>query len=563
MGPRELAALLDHPNDWHRLTAARLLYERSDGVDVDAIRAVARNGADAGRLTALVVLDRHDQLTPEDLLIGLEDDSASVRRIAIRLAESRVALHRAVRERVLEIARNADTTSPESLAALLCLAEAPGSDLTQVIVATAVSGGASDDWIRAALLSALVEDRLPVLVSLTQALSERSLDVTQDLALLVEQVAEQIGRESSDAECVAALSGRRLTGDASAPEPSDAPPPIVRARLIGLARGMTASGSRFREWIDRQSDARRAWWRAQLDAAAQTAADEDSAAWLREQALALLEQGAFEQVGEKLQRVFQQSNSPKVRAAAIRAIGGFDEPQAAAILLEGIETRDPSERRAIFEALSSRRRRAAEYLLEQIASGAVDGRLLDASARQRLTGHPDSEVQERARELLADATADRRAVMDAYRPALQREGDVMRGRAVFERHCAACHRVGDLGTAVGPDIADNYNRTREQLLAAILDPNQNVESSYEAYVVLTNSGLTLQGLLVEETAAAITVRDADVRTITVARDDIEQLRPTGISLMPTGIEQDIDVAAMADLLAFLKGWRELMHRRVD
>ncbi len=75
--------------------------------------------------------------------------------------------------------------------------------------------------------------------------------------------------------------------------------------------------------------------------------------------------------------------------------------------------------------------------------------------------------------------------------------------------------------------------------------------------MLTESGRTLQGLLAGETAAAVTLQEADGKAITIARDEIEQLRPTGSSFMPMGLEKEIDVDAMADLLSFLKQWRSL------
>ena len=62
----------------------------------------------------------------------------------------------------------------------------------------------------------------------------------------------------------------------------------------------------------------------------------------------------------------------------------------------------------------------------------------------------------------------------------------------------------------------------------------------------------LTGLIAAETATSITLRRADNATDTVLRIDIEQLKSTGMSLMPEGLEKQIDQQSMADLLEFLK-----------
>jgi putative heme-binding domain-containing protein len=69
--------------------------------------------------------------------------------------------------------------------------------------------------------------------------------------------------------------------------------------------------------------------------------------------------------------------------------------------------------------------------------------------------------------------------------------------------------------------------------------------------VLTTDGRQLTGILAAETATSITLQRADNATDTVLRIDIEQLRSTGLSLMPEGLEKQIDPQAMADLIAYL------------
>ena len=143
-----------------------------------------------------------------------------------------------------------------------------------------------------------------------------------------------------------------------------------------------------------------------------------------------------------------------------------------------------------------------------------------------------------------------------YRPHLTGSGDAVRGRAVFATHCASCHRIAGVGQVIGPDISDTYNKSAESLLTSILDPDRAIDGRYVAYNVAVDDGRILAGLVEAETTATVTIRTADGKATTLSRERIEAIRPAGVSLMPTGLERQIDPPAMADLIEFLQTWRE-------
>jgi putative heme-binding domain-containing protein len=142
-------------------------------------------------------------------------------------------------------------------------------------------------------------------------------------------------------------------------------------------------------------------------------------------------------------------------------------------------------------------------------------------------------------------------VVEAYRSVLSMQGDPQRGREVFTKTCASCHKLQGVGHEIGPNLAAMKARGAEAILLNVLDPNREVNPQYLTYAVLTTDGRQLTGILAAETATSITLKRADNATDTVLRIDIEQLRSTGTSLMPEGLEKQIDPAAMADLIAYL------------
>ena len=192
-------------------------------------------------------------------------------------------------------------------------------------------------------------------------------------------------------------------------------------------------------------------------------------------------------------------------------------------------------------------------LLSALEAGKLSTGDLDPVKLKLLAEHRNSTIRTRANKLLVNSQLGRRSdVVDAYRGVLEMKGDAERGKQVFTKTCAACHKVQDVGNDIGPNLAAMKARGPEAILLNVLDPNREVNPQYLNYAVLTADGRQLTGLIAAETATSITLRRADNATDTVLRIDIEQLKSTGMSLMPEGMEKQIDQQSMADLLEFLK-----------
>ena len=133
------------------------------------------------------------------------------------------------------------------------------------------------------------------------------------------------------------------------------------------------------------------------------------------------------------------------------------------------------------------------------------------------------------------------------------KGDPAIGAKVFERECKACHKIGERGFAVGPDLTGSPSRDPSALLASILDPNASVSPKDVQYLVIDHNGRTYSGIIAAETATSLTLRRGEGAQDTILRSQIEELTSTGLSLMPEGFEKRISKPEMADLIAFVCG----------
>jgi len=123
--------------------------------------------------------------------------------------------------------------------------------------------------------------------------------------------------------------------------------------------------------------------------------------------------------------------------------------------------------------------------------------------------------------------------------------------------CSACHRLGYAGGKVGPDLSRiGEVRTERDLLESIIYPSLSFVRSYEPVLIVTVDGRTVNGNVIEETAEEYVVAtDAD-HQVRVRRDDVDEMHPSTVSTMPSGLDQQLTTQQLADLVAFLKSARD-------
>ena len=85
----------------------------------------------------------------------------------------------------------------------------------------------------------------------------------------------------------------------------------------------------------------------------------------------------------------------------------------------------------------------------------------------------------------------------------------------------------------------------------ILDPNREVSPNYVEYVAALTDGRVVTGLISAETPSTLTLRRDNNTEVIIVRQRLAEIRATGKSLMPEGLESKISIVEMADLLAFL------------
>lgn len=128
-----------------------------------------------------------------------------------------------------------------------------------------------------------------------------------------------------------------------------------------------------------------------------------------------------------------------------------------------------------------------------------------------------------------------------------------RGRHVFrsqEAACVRCHVAHGDGGNIGPDLSNLIYRDYESVVRDIRHPSFAINPDYVTYTVLSKAGQVLTGVLRSE-GETLQIGNADGQTHTIHRDEVEELRPSAVSVMPDGVAARLSDSQFRDLLAYL------------
>ena len=563
----ELVAHLQSPNLWWRRTAQRLLVERGHREAGPLLGALfAKSQLGLARLHALWTLDGLGLLDEATLDRALSDPEAGVRENAIRLAEPRLAASPALAARLVSLTADPDPRVRFGVLAALGGVEGQAS---RAAAERLLREGIEDEWMHRAAL-ATAPGRVSAL--LAGALAPRNGLVSE----------ETKGRAGFLRLAAAAVGARQAAGDvrrllAAVGRPGDASADWWKAACLeGLARGARArrgaapglsasaeavlrllanGGPRVRHaaldllqvaGLPRDATVGPLLERARTVATSATEPDQD-----RVDAVSLLTLADPAPHADLFRSLVEPREPEGVQAAAVRGLGKLPGDDVGAFLLGRWRRMTPAVRNAVADALLSDPGRT-RALIAALRSGEVQAWTLDFGQKRDIIMNPDPEIRQLGRPLLEATPQDREAVLKRYEAALDRNGDVPRGKEVFGRVCAKCHRLDGVGADVGPELGTVRNRAPEVLLADILVPNRSIAQKYESYLVQTANGETETGVMATQTPTGVVLRREGGKESVIPRRDITTLSVSNVSAMPSDLEAEIDPRQMSDLIAYLK-----------
>ncbi len=545
----ELVTALCRIDGWYRDTAHRLIYERQDPMAIEPLRQLlspANAPLAQTRVGALWSLEGLRALRDDDIGKALGDPVPQVRAHAVQLAARRLNQSPMLVARIVVLSRDADPRVRFWTA--LALGNSHDPCVVPALQQIARTDGANR-WIRTAVLSLCAETAADLLCELWKDAVPPEASTTTGRAEILAQLAQCVGAHKQPAELSRVF-------DQLAMGVSDGARRGLRDRLIlDIGRGLRRSGGT----LAAESNASTPGVHLVDDLISRvktTALHQRAAEAVRVQAIESL--SVLNPAGSLavVTSLLEPRQPLAVQIAAVRTLSDGYSAHVAVLLLDRLAQFEPAVRAAAVHTLLTRASWTKALLLaasRKSAPAGINATLIDPADRSALLKHRDPEIARLARSLFGQPMPGGRSqLVAAYTPVLRLKGNPTRGATIFERECKSCHKIGDRGSALGPDLTASPSGDSAALLANILDPNASVQPTYVQYVILDQSGRTYSGIVSAETATSLTLRRGEGAQETILRSQIAEMSSTGLSLMPEGFEKTISRPDMADLVAFLR-----------
>lgn len=283
-------------------------------------------------------------------------------------------------------------------------------------------------------------------------------------------------------------------------------------------------------------------------------ADQNRAADARVVALTALGKLEDANLGQIVEQALAD-REPTLRSEAQRLLIGLDPARALGVLDQVLEGGTTVERQNALAALAKMASEPADAILLRWLDRSLDRRTppeieldLVLAARERNTESFQRRLDQFAkRQRPDDALAEFRATLQG--------GNAERGRKVFQSkadvYCARCHKVGERGGDVGPDLSKiGAEKTREYLLESIVVPNKEIAKGFESVVVATTDGQILTGVFKGEDELQLRLVTPEGSVISIPKDQIDE-RSRGQSAMPDKLLKLLSPLELRDLIEFL------------
>jgi putative membrane-bound dehydrogenase-like protein len=250
---------------------------------------------------------------------------------------------------------------------------------------------------------------------------------------------------------------------------------------------------------------------------------------------------------------------PSQRAAALRAIGFIRPPGIEERCRKLMLSQEPNEMRTEAVRILGRTEKGLDLLLDLQAKGELPPELKN-TATQMVNMSRNPQIRARAQKILPPLAGKNKAPLPPVRFLLAREGNVARGKHMFEAEegpkCSGCHSVGGR-KKVGPDLASIGTKLgREALLDAILNPSAGIAPEFTMWVLETKTQGDVIGVISEDTPQRVVVRTDATEEVRLKPAEIKARRKSRLSMMPEDLPTTMTDQQLVDVLAYLETLRQ-------
>ncbi len=266
---------------------------------------------------------------------------------------------------------------------------------------------------------------------------------------------------------------------------------------------------------------------------------------------------------EDLLNVARNSKQDELRSTALATLQGFNRPDVGAAALELFSDKDtPADVRESALALLVGRPAWAKQLLSAVEDQRIAEGEIDTPAVRKILLHDDADNAALVKKHWGDISGATTEAMREQVRALSSvvrdgSGDPYAGKKIYLASCAKCHRLFEEGADIGPNLTSYQRDNVEAMLLNIVNPSAEIREGFETYNIYTDDGRVLSGFLADQDEHIVAIRTADGQRHTLAREAIDEMEPSPLSVMPEALLNELNEQQIRDLFAYLRSRQPL------
>jgi putative heme-binding domain-containing protein len=562
LSSQDLVDLLSHSNKWFRQEALQLIGDRKDKSIIPTLRNLVDQNTGQLALEAFWALNLSGGLDEETAIKTLGHPDPFVRLWTVRLLGDERTVSPAVSKRLVALA--AGEPNVEVRAQLACTAKRlPAADALPIV--RELLGRSEDvsdkrvplllwwaleskcDHDRDAVIALFSDSgfwRLPLVQSniLERVMRRYAMGNRRDLLTCAQLLRLSPGPEQT-ARLMTGFE-KALTGRSLATLPDE------------LLEAMAKSGGKSVVLGLRRGDAEA------VDEAIREITNSAADVEQRREYIEILGEVKQPRVLPILLAQIADPNEASLHSAVLTALQQFNDRSIAKEVIGHFNGLDADTRPAALELLSTRPE-WAEDLLQAVDVGKIAKSSIPQDVLGKIKTFPQKSIVDLVKkhwggERVATTAEMQKEIIRCAVAIRGGTGDPYEGRKIFTATCGVCHKLFGQGAQIGPDLTSYKRDDLDTMLLNIVNPSAEIREGYESYLVNTKDGRTLSGFLADQDNQVVVLRGLDGVNEVLPRDQITEMKSSGVSLMPQGLLESFNDQKVRDLFAYLRSSQPLV-----
>jgi putative heme-binding domain-containing protein len=548
----ELIGTLQHPNRWHRQTAARLLGEKRDPSAAPKLRQLLQSPEAHPAVEALWALHQASLLDEATGLAALRHPAPIVRAWAIRLLGDKKQWSANVQAAVLAMLNSEEHAEVRAQVASTAR-RLPFNNAKALVSGLAARSADANDPFVPLLCWWTLESHIPKhakdIASLFTGTEAWKSAVTREH--LAPRFAQRLATNGIRAELLilaevisaAPMDGKRqlvqgfedaFKGRALPPMPEE------------LVKALAQAGNTSLEFQVRSGQP------AAVAEAIKVLTDASKPAATRQRIARVLGETKIADAVDPLLKIVATDGPADLRKEALTALLPFAEERIGSRVGESIPKMPAAVRPSAITLLASRVG-WQPVLISHVKNGIVSPAELPPDIAERLKNSGDDQLNR----LLAAPSKPATVQMNEKIRQIQAViaagiGNAYEGEKLYEQRCAACHQLFHKGGRIGPNLTAYQRDDLATMLTSIISPNAEIREGYENVSITTKDGRVLGGFIADKDAQIVILRGFDGQDISLPQSEISELKSAGRSLMPDGLLEGLTEQQIRDFFAYLR-----------